>query len=165
MGYIFRKPKEYDFKVYGLDFGYSTDPVAMVEVLKNGNNLYITEMIYETGLTNPMIADKIKKLCSDLSGVYVVVDSAEPKSRDELILSGIPAIACVKGADSVRHGINKLKSFKLHLNKKSLNLQSEFHSYRYAKNRDGSLLANPIDKDNHLMDAARYAITRFKIWV
>ncbi len=47
---------------YGLDFGYTNDPTALVAIYKDGDNLYIDELLYHTHLTNPDISDKLHDL-------------------------------------------------------------------------------------------------------
>jgi len=156
-----KPPDEYDFKVYGLDFGYTNDPTGVIEVIKHGNNLYMTELLYETGLTNQDIAKKLLPLID--KNTYIVADSAEPKSIKELQLAGLPVTPAVKGKDSIKHGIDRLNSYKLNLNKNSVNLLNEFRSYKWTKEKDGTIINVPVDKDNHLIDPARYAITKFNI--
>lgn len=150
-------PETYDIKIYGLDFGYTNDPTAVVEVRINGRDMYVEELLYERGLTNPDIANKlINKL--DMN-CYVVCDSAEPKSIDELGLLGMNAIRGVKGADSIINGIQKLLTYRLHLKKNSLNLAKEVTNYQFKVDKDNNTLNLTIDKDNHLIDALRYSIS------
>lgn len=153
------KPTEYDLKIYGLDFGYSQDPTAVVECIISGNNLYLTELLYENGLLN---SDIVNKLDLD-NDCYIVCDSAEPKSIDELRLSGLNAVRAKKGRDSINWGINKIKSYKVHINSNSKNLLNEFDSYKWAMDRYNTIKNVPEDKNNHLIDATRYALSLFNI--
>jgi phage terminase large subunit len=161
-------PKDYDLKIYGLDFGYSNDPSACVEVIISGSNLYITELLYEVGLTN---RDLLRVLDKEINrDNYVVCDSAEPKSITELRMGdedkgivGLSALGAKKGGGSINWGINKIKSYKVHLNSKSLNLIDEFESYKWKTDRTNELLAVPEDKNNHLIDAIRYALSLYKL--
>lgn len=161
-GYFDTLPEEWDYKMYGLDFGFATDPSAIVEVLVNGNNLYITEYCYETGLLNSDLA----KYCVNFDkNCYIFADSAEPKSIVELRSKhGLNIVPAKKGAGSINEGIKKIKSYKVHLNKKSLNLHKEFQNYSYIPKRktekNGQKI--PQDKDNHLIDALRYSISRLR---
>ena len=160
--YFDEAPEQYDFRVLGLDFGYSNDPSALIECIIDGNNLYLTELLYEAGKTNPDLAKMIKPYVGN--DTYVVADSAEPKSIAELIRADIPVIAAQKGQGSVSYGIDKLKSYKLWVNKKSVNLQNEFVNYKFKKDdKTGRVLNQPVDEWNHLIDAARYAITKFNL--
>lgn len=150
-------PREYDYKFYGLDFGYANDPNGMVETIISGNNIYITEILYEKGLLNGDIAEIIKPI---VQGELVFCDSAEPKSIADLRLNyDIMSVPAKKGAGTIIEGIKRIKSFKIHLNKKSLNLQSEFQNYSYIE-KAGKLV--PQDKFNHLIDALRYSLAHYR---
>lgn len=154
------KPTEYDYRLLVLDFGFSSDPAAAAEMIFDGNNIYITELIYETGLLNEGLAEILLPHQDDET--YCVCDSAEPKDIVDLRGLGLNAVPAKKGPDSIRHGIKRVKSFKLHVNKKSVNLQNEFRKYKYKKDEaTGDILKIPVDKDNHLMDAIRYGATKF----
>ncbi len=141
---------------YGLDFGFSLDPTAMICVYKQDTNLYIKEILYETGLTNQDIAEKIK----DIVGKdEVICDSAEPKSIEELYRLGINAKPAVKGKDSINYGINILKQYNLFITEDSLNLRKEFRSYKWAVDKNGNSTGKPIDKFNHGIDSCRYLVS------
>lgn len=146
---------------YGLDFGYTNDPSALVAIYKDGDNLYIDELLYHTHLTNPDISDKLHDLgLSRRDEIYA--DSAEPKSIEELYRLGWNVKPASKGADSVRSGIDALKRHKLYLTKRSTNAITEFQNYRWKEDKNGNLLRDPIDQHNHAIDATRYA-TQAKI--
>lgn len=155
------KPDEYDLRVFGLDFGYSNDPTAFVEVLISGHNLYVTELLYKTGLVNSDIHAEISGYLQDDD--IIVCDSAEPKSIMELKILGLNALSAKKGRDSINWGINKIKEYKVHLNVQSVNLIDEFESYKWATDRTGEQKTVPEDKNNHLIDALRYALSIYNI--
>ena len=145
-------PQNASIEAYGLDWGYTNDPTALVAVYREGDNLYIKEMLYATNLTNLDIATRIKELgISDT----IYADSAEPKSIEELRRLGIRILPTKKGADSIMAGIDVLKRYKLHY--VGDNLEEEFYNYKWTKDRAGHLMNKPIDKYNHALDAARYA--------
>ena len=159
------EPEQLDWFLYGGDFGYKTDPTAYVKLSKKGNSIFIRQYIYETGLLNPEIATKVIELgCNDEISMW---DTAEAKSIDELRLGGLHADGADKGVGSVVWGIQKLQQFKIYLHVDSKDLQSEFRKYRWAKDKAGQFKRNtlgkrvPVDKDNHLIDASRYAISRY----
>ena len=160
--YFDELPKEWDYKFYGLDFGFANDPTAVIEVVLNGNNLYVTEHCYSTGLLNRDIA----KICAQFDkNTYIMADSAEPKSIQELrSVYNLNIVPAKKGAGSIAEGIKKIKGYKVFLNKKSLNLHKEFQNYSYIPKRktekNGQKI--PQDKDNHLIDALRYSISRLR---
>ena len=143
--------------LYGLDFGFSTDPTALVKVQKRGNKLWVEELIYETGLTNEDIYQRLTKLRIP-SLATIMADSAEPKTIETLRRLGYRNIqSATKGPDSVRAGIDKLRTFEVHVHPQSTNLIQEYYNYAYRSGTD-----KPIDDYNHLMDALRYALSKDK---
>jgi phage terminase large subunit len=145
-------------KVLGLDFGYTNDPTSIIEVTYSDGEIYLHEAVYQTQLTNQMIAKLIMQ-DETLKTNIVVCDSAEPKSIDELRLAGVRSIPADKGADSIRNGIDLMKQYKINITKSSVNLIKEFRNYRWKQDRDGKSLNVPIDIFNHGIDATRYAVT------
>jgi phage terminase large subunit len=140
---------------YGLDFGYSQDPAALVEIKVHNESVWLREVIYQTGMTNPDIAFAMGCLqVSKRSEIYA--DCAEPKSIEELKRLGWNVIESVKGADSVNAGINWLLSKKVHYVETSQNLIYEKNNYRWALDVKKEPTNKPEDKNNHLMDAVRY---------
>ena len=139
---------------YGLDFGFTLDPTSCVALYKHDDNIYFDEIIYSTRLTNRDIADILKQNNIGRSEVYC--DSAEPKSIEELFRLGINAKPCVKGKDSIKFGIDILKSYNIHTTARSLNLLKEDRSYKWKVDKNGDSVGIPIDKFNHGWDARRY---------
>lgn len=137
---------------YGLDFGYSLDPSACVAVYRKDDELYLKEILYEKGLTNQDLANRLKPI---VERNEVICDSAEPKSIEELYRMNINAKGAVKGKDSILNGIDILKRFKINVVNSS-NLKKEFRSYKWATDKYGNSLQKPVDKFNHLLDALRY---------
>jgi len=143
---------------YGLDFGFSSDPAAVIASHYDRKNktIYIFDELYETGLTN----DKLAELCIDAIGEELFIcDSAEPKSIAELQQHGMAVAGAIKGKDSVLHGIQWLQQHTIIIDKKCVNTRNEFMQYKWKEGRDGEPVspARPLDKDNHLIDALRYA--------
>jgi phage terminase large subunit len=140
---------------YGLDFGYSNDPAALIEIKVHNQDVWFREVFYQTGMTNPDIS-----LAMDCLGVKkhseIYADCAEPKSIEELRRMGWNVIESVKGADSVNAGINWLLSKQVHYVETSQNLIKEKNNYRWALDVRKEPTNRPEDKNNHLMDAARY---------
>lgn len=138
---------------YGLDFGFTNDPTALVAVYQMSGELILDEVIYEKGLINAAISDLMRQ--NSVIG-RIVGDSAEPKSIAELNGYGWLMEAAKKGPDSIRQSINILKKYKLNITQRSHNLKKEFNSYKWKQNRDGKLENEPIDFMNHGIDAVRY---------
>jgi phage terminase large subunit len=143
---------------YALDFGFSNDETAMIEAGVQNGEIWVNELIYETGLTNPDISQRINDL-SLKKNVVIVADSSEPKSIQELKNLKQYVEGAVKGQDSVRHSINLLKQYKINVTANSVNLIKELKSYKW-KQKDGQNLNEPVDKFNHLLDALRYYSVR-----
>jgi len=136
---------------YGLDFGYSNDPTAIIEVYKYNDKRILNEICYQKGLSNSDISKKIntKMVC--------YCDSAEPKSIKELQTYGINSKAVTKGADSINYGIQIIQNNEYLVTSKSLNLINELRKYAWDKDKKtGDKLNKPIDNYNHAIDAFRY---------
>tara|TARA_R100001460_G_scaffold59716_1_gene99649 strand:- start:8380 stop:9537 length:1158 start_codon:yes stop_codon:yes gene_type:complete len=141
---------------FGLDFGFTNDPTSLVQVYKDGDDLYIHEMMYHTQLTNSDISDKFAELgLTRYDEIWA--DSAEPKSIEELHRFGWNIKPTAKGADSIMAGIDILKRHKIYVTKGSDNTIREFQNYKWQEDKNGNLLNKPIDKFNHAIDAVRYA--------
>ena len=140
---------------YGLDFGFSNDPAALVKTIKWKGRIYFEERLYKTGLTNSDIADFMKS--DGYTGEPVICDSAEPKSIEELRRQGINAISADKGKGSILGGIDLLKSHKVLVTQSSRNLIKENRYYQWKQTTDGKFINQPKDWMNHLKDACRYA--------
>lgn len=145
------------FLGYGLDFGFSDDPAALVAIWQRGTDVWIEEKLYRTGCTNPDLCSAFKELGMKKTDT-IIADSAEPKSIEEIHRAGWNVHPAVKGADSVRAGINRMKSLKIHVVRGSSNLIKELSAYSWKKDRDGKALAEPVDAFNHAIDACRYRI-------
>lgn len=146
---------EGEFVAFGLDWGYSQDPTAVVAVYKNGDNLYLEEILYEKGLVLKDIADKLRALDITKSE-EIWCDSSEPRSIEELYRMGFNAKAVKKGPDSIKFGISVLQNHKIHIHKKSQNLINEMYAYQYATDKHGYITDTPEGGLDHLLDAARY---------
>lgn len=140
----------------GLDWGYTNDPTAVVDVYEWNGGYVLDEQLFKTGMRNPEIAKFILGLPDPY--VLVVADSAEPKSIDDLKAEGVGIIGADKGADSVRNGIDSVQSAKIYVTRRSVNLIKEQRNYVWKTDRTGKPLNVPIDLWNHTMDAARYAL-------
>ena len=140
---------------YGLDFGFSNDPTAMVGTYMEGDNIYVEELIYRTGMTNQDIAQEFSKLGLDRRD-EVYADSAEPKSIEEIHRMGWNCKPTSKGA--INQGIDMLRRYKLHVLETSSNVIKEMRNYKYIEDKNGDLTNKPIDKYNHACDALRYSI-------
>ncbi len=150
----------------GMDFGYTNDPTALIRIGKMGRRLYLDELLYETGLTNPDIAQRFEALRIPRHQ-ETYADSAEPKSIEELRrgtilpggtrLPGLMVLPTTKGPDSISAGINKLKEFEVYVTRRSRNLLRERNNYQWIM-MGGVATNTPIDAFNHGIDAVRGAV-------
>lgn len=146
--------------IYGLDFGFSNDPTACIEVKKVGESLYVKEILYETELTNKDIYNRLTDKVPNINERLIYADSADPKSIRELQDLGLDIWPAEKGKDSINNGIQLIKQHKVFYTKSSENIATEISNYLWATNRMGERLNKPIDKYNHLAgDSLRYALT------
>ncbi len=147
-------PEDAKFISYGLDYGYTNDPTAMVKIYTDGSNLYAEELLYKTMMTAEDIHKAFREFGVGNEPIYA--DSAEPRLNDNLRRMGWNVRPSVKGQDSVRAGIDLLKRYKVNLMKNSNNLIQEFRNYKWITDKSGKLTNVPEDKHNHLIDALRY---------
>ena len=155
-GVIFKKcydivalPSDVKRVVYGLDFGYSNDPTALVKMCLLDGDLHGEELIYDTGLLN---SDLIARL--EFHGVnkkdVIVADRSSPQNIAELKKAGYNVVA--SSGNRINFGINKINEQKLFITTASLNWWVEQQNYIYHKKT-----GEPIKTHNHIWDAARYA--------
>lgn len=147
-------PKNARLLRYGLDFGYSNDPSALVAIYQYDGGYILDEVFYQKGLSNRQIAESIL-----VSGnALVVADSAEPKSIDEIKTFGINIIGAKKGPDSVRNGIQLIQEMKISVTMSSSNIIREYNNYLWETDRDGKVLNVPEHMYSHSMDSLRYGL-------
>lgn len=147
--------------VCGMDFGYTNDPTAFfIGFLDEKNKaLYIWDELYEKGLTNRMIYDRLVSM--GYGKESIVCDSAEPKSIAELRGYGLRAKAAVKGKNSISHGIQYIQGLTIYIHPRCVNFTTEIQNYTFDKDKFGNAINQPIDDFNHLMDAMRYALEKY----
>ena len=148
-------PKDAQLIGYALDFGYTNDPTTLVAAWRWNDRVIWDEMLYKAGLKNSDIAHFMRS-----SGVrskdFVVADSAEPKSIDEINTYGFNVRRAMKGPDSIRFGIDILQQEDFYVTQRSTNLINELRSYMWDRDRDGKSLNKPVDAFNHCIDPMRY---------
>ena len=134
----------------GLDFGYTNDPTAAVEVYTWNGQRILNELVYKTGMINSDIA----KVLPDSCPIYA--DSSEPKSIEEIRRYGKTIKGVTKGKDSINFGIQIMQSQEYLVTSNSTNLIKELRGYIWDTDKTGVRLNKPIDFNNHSIDAARY---------
>jgi PBSX family phage terminase large subunit len=164
----------------GVDFGFSVDPAVFIRVSYNEkyDTVYLLDEIYKKHLSNRELAAQIRAKGYDKAtpgGAYysefagkvvedrqtIIADSAEPKSINDLRGEGLKCIACQKYPGSVLYGVKWLQNRHIIIDPaRTPNAHREFISYEYLTTKDGEFLADVPDKDNHSIDAVRYALDR-----
>ncbi|NLD82574.1 MAG: PBSX family phage terminase large subunit [Clostridiales bacterium] len=141
----------------GLDFGFAADPCGflLLRYDRKQKRVYVLEEMYEKGLTNLALS---RRLMPYQGLGPIACDSAEPKSIAELRTLGLNAYAVKKGPDSVIHGIQWLRQQEIILSPACEHLRDELSRYQWQRDKDGHPLPQPQDRDNHLIDAMRYAL-------
>ena len=148
----FFPPKEVcKWTVFGLDFGWSNDPSALIELRYYDSGIYLKEHLYETGLTTSEIYDKIKDIEE-----YIICDNSEPRLVTELKSLGAKVKKVRKPLGSKLTNIKQLQNIPIYLHSKSLNLRTEIELYQWKK-ISGEIVNQPNEKEDHLMDALFYA--------
>lgn len=151
--------------VFGLDFGYTNDPSTLFCGLIDTTNklLYVFDEMYEYGMSNEKIAEKIKSM--GYAKERIRADAAEPKSIDRLYDLGINRITHArKGKDSINNGIDFITDYKIIVHPRCTNFITEISNYTWdTDTKTGKKLNKPIDDFNHLMDAMRYALEDFSM--
>ncbi|NLO84803.1 MAG: PBSX family phage terminase large subunit [Clostridiales bacterium] len=154
-------PSEWEsFPTYsGLDFGFATDPDTYIRCAHDRKRriLYIVGEFAATGqLINALAAQVRTRAARDI----ITCDSAEPRSIAALRALGIRAIGAKKGPDSIAHGIKWLQTLAaIVIDTKSCPFAaSEFATYEYDRDKSGNVLPCYPDRNNHTIDAVRYAV-------
>jgi len=143
-------PKEANLIGIGLDFGYTNDPTAIIEIYNYNGTRIINELKYQTGMLNSDIANALPK------HVPVYADSSEPKSIEEIKRYGITIKGVTKGKDSINYGIDVMQRNEYLVTSNSTNLIKELRAYCWDTDKQGTRLNKPIDTNNHGIDALRY---------
>lgn len=149
-------PHEARLERRGLDFGYSQDPAAIVDVYYHNGGYILDERLYQKGMSNRALATYLLNM--DKANTIVIADSAEPKSIDELMEYGVGVQPANKGQGSVSQGINYMQSQRISYTKRSIHLAKEFRRYFWETDKDSNILTSPQKGNDHLLDAARYAM-------
>ena len=149
-------PHEARLERYGLDFGYSNDPSALVAVYYYNGGFILDEVLFQKGMSNKQLADTI--LNQTRKGM-VIADSAEPKSIDEIRSFGVNSQTAEKGQGSVTQGIQAIQDQRISVTKRSTNIIKEYRNYLWQTDKEGRTINIPEHAWSHSMDAIRYGMT------
>jgi len=134
----------------GLDFGYTNDPTALIDVYEYNGKRILDQVCFRNGMVNSDIARE----CTP--NIIVYADSAEPKSIEEIKRLGVLIKGVTKGADSISFGIQIMQAQDYLITSRSVDLIKEFRQYCWDTDKTGKKMNKPIDKFNHGIDAVRY---------
>ena len=151
----------WDGPYYGLDFGFSVDPTAAVKCWIFDKRLYIEHEAGGVGIELDDTAEYLIKRIPDIASHAIRADNARPESISYLKRHGLPrTIAVSKGKGSVEDGLEFIRSFdKVVIHERCVEVANEFRLYSYKQDRhSGDILPVLLDRDNHYIDALRYAL-------
>lgn len=148
-------PDTYKNRWIGIDFGFTNDPTAIVDIRLSEGELWINELLYERGVDNIQIARFLEEIGLH-KDIQIIADSAEPKSIREISSFGWKVEPAQKGKDSINTGISILNRYTKHITQNSLNIINEYRNYRWQTDINGVSTNIPIDRYNHSIDAQRY---------
>lgn len=151
-------PHEARLERYGLDFGYTNDPTAIVAIYRYNGGFILDEITYQKGLSNKQIAD----ILNNQPKALVIADSAEPKSIDEIMSYGINIQPSQKGQGSVLQGIQYVQDQRISITKRSINGIKEYRNYLWQTDKDGRIINVPEPGWDHFNDALRYGMESLK---
>lgn len=139
----------------GMDFGYASDPTAIVEVAFWGKKLYVDEHCYRTHMLATDIIAELKRFdwCPE-----IISESADPRLIDEIYNAGLDIKPVHKTPGSINAGLTKMQEYEICITRRSTNLIKEFKNYTYRQDKEGKWLNEPIDCYNHGIDGIRYVI-------
>ena len=151
-------PETAELLGYGVDFGFTNDPTALVSLWKDDDGIYFDEVIYEKGLLANHISNFIRASYNMYGKKEVIADSSDPRLIEEIFRSGgINIKPAIKGPDSIMSGIDIMKQHRIYLTKSSKNMIDEFYSYTWMKDKNDQLMNQPDGRSaNHAIDACRY---------
>lgn len=152
-------PQTAVLKRYGVDFGFSNDPTAVVAVYEDEDeSLYLKTELCDIKILTPVLIDKLRKLPDAL----FVCDNARPEIIAEMQANGLRAIGSNKTAgekmNGKRYNIELVMRRKIHYLRTDTELEREYLTYAWRKKRTGEIIDEPQDGNDHIMDALAYAV-------
>lgn len=152
--------KSFDHIKRGIDWGYGADPFVYITAHFDSkrNRLFIFYEFFRCAAKYDVIANAIRK--ENTQNGTIIAESAEPRSNDELRDRGFRIRTAVKGPGSVEHGITWLQNLEEIIidGTRCPNAAREFNEYELDRDSRGELKADFPDKNNHTIDAIRYAL-------
>lgn len=153
----FDTPRDTDFR-FGADWGFSVDPTVLVRCWLKGRTLYVDQEAYQVGCE----IDNTPKLFDTIEGArkwVITADSARPETVSYMRRQGFRIFPAIKGQGSLEDGIEFLKSFDIVVHPRCKHTADELAMYSYKQDPlTNEILPVLEDKNNHVIDALRYAL-------
>jgi len=153
-------PAEYDRELVGVDWGFN-NPTAALHLGIKDQEIYITELFYESGYTTEMFTTEFPIMGYNNARINhtieIICDAAEPDRIATLNQAGYNAMSSHKGQGSVQSGIDCVRTYKIYTCIENINYNREKSLYRWRE-KEGKPMDEPMKEDDHAMDAERYAI-------
>lgn len=144
--------------LYGVDFGFN-DPKVCVKIGRIGKDVWIDELFYKSDVIREEFVEELKVLIPiEYRTKEIYGDSADPESIEVIYRAGFNIHPADKGQDSVLSGIEEMKSYRIHITQRSVNVQKDFRNYKWKEDKNGKALDEPIHSFSHSCDAVRYPI-------
>jgi phage terminase large subunit len=142
----------------GADWGFSVDPSVLVQTAIVGRTLYVPHEAYMVGCEVDFLPDLFRTV-PDAERWATTADSSRPETISHMQRHGFPKmLAAVKGPRSVEEGVEFLRSFDIVVHPRCKHTAEELRTYSYETDPlTGLVLSKLKDKDNHVIDALRYA--------
>lgn len=147
--------------IYGLDLGYN-DPTTLIQTRIHENNIYAKELLYRTMMTTKEIIEECKTLINKRNSP-IYIDNSRPEVIEEMRRAGLNAKPSFKGKNSIKDGIDLIKSRKLYITKDSINLNKELKMYKWKEDINHNPTDIPVDVNNHCIDALRYSLSEIRL--
>lgn len=160
--YTNKKFEDFEGQVlYGMDFGYN-NPTGLLRVKYHKEAIFAEQLLYKTNLTSDLIVLELNKLVDQkklIKSSTIYADSARPEIIEEMRKAGFNVYPALKEKDSVLRGINFIKKHRIYLPKESVEFIKEFRTYKWKVDTNDKILDVPVDLNDHLLDALRYALS------
>lgn len=141
---------------YGLDFGFSNSPTALILAGIEGDSIFMQEIIYEKGKLTKELIEMFNSLKLN-KNIPIIADNARPEAIEEIYRAGYNIHPCRK--IKVIDGIHIVKGYNLYATSDSINLIKELRNYKYMEDKTGKILNEPVKDFDHGLDAVRYILT------
>jgi len=158
------KVKEIKETTHGMDYGFTHDATTLISsvVDLNKKELWLYQEHYEQAMTTNDIYNMLQR--KNMLSASITGDSAEPRLIAELRTKGVKRLhGSRKGRDSILHGIQFLQGFNIYIHPSLTNTIEEFNTYTWKQDKSGKWLNEPIDENNHIIDALRYSMERYHL--